>query len=111
MGWLQIDHVVPTVKEGPDDEDNLCLACEFCNQYKWTKTDGIDPQSGQWVSLFNPRQQRWEDHFVWSANGAEIIGLTATGRATVIALRLNNVLAITVRQNWVKAGWHPPAVK
>jgi hypothetical protein len=111
MGWLQIDHVIPTVKDGSDDEDNLCLACEFCNQYKWTKTDGVDPQSGQWVPLFDPRRQNWADHFSWSKSGAEIIGLTAIGRATVIALRLNNALAITVRQNWINAGWHPPAMQ
>lgn len=30
-------------------------------------------------------------------------GLRAKGH-----LRLNNPLAVTVRRNWVKAGWHPP---
>ncbi|BAZ12013.1 HNH endonuclease [Calothrix sp. NIES-4071] len=34
--------------------------------------------------------------------------ITACGRATVIALQLNNVYAVTVRQAWVSAGWHPP---
>jgi hypothetical protein len=99
------------VKDGADSEDNLCLACEFCNQYKWTKTEGVDLQSGQVVSLFNPRQQKWSDHFAWSDDGAQIIGLTACGRATVVALNLNNALAVTVRKNWVIAGWHPPAIE
>jgi hypothetical protein len=31
----------------------------------------------------------WPDHFTWSENDTLIIGLTATGRATVDALRLN----------------------
>jgi hypothetical protein len=61
--------------------------------------------------LFNPRQQRWVDHFSWSTDGAEIIGLTACGRTTVIALRLNNELAVTVRKNWIRAGWHPPVIE
>jgi len=65
----------------------------------------------QWVPLFNPRRQSWKDHFSWSKNGVENVGLTASGRATVIALRLNNALTITVRQNWIKAGWHPPVVE
>jgi len=108
MGWLQIDHVKPISRGGSDTEDNLCLACELCNQCKWTKTEGIDPLSGKSVPLFNPRQQRWSDHFVWSTDGAMITGLTACGRATVVALRLNNDLAVTVRKNWIKAGWHPP---
>lgn len=108
MGWLQIDHIIPIAKEGKDQEDNLCLACELCNQYKWTQTEGLDIESEKTVSLFNPRQQTWSEHFAWSEDGTEIIGLTACGRVTVIALRLNNNLAVTVRRNWVQAGWHPP---
>lgn len=36
------------------------------------------------------------------------MGLTACGRATVLALQLNNAYAVTVRQAWVSVGWHPP---
>lgn len=109
LGQLQIDHVVPLAKGGANSEDNLCLACELCNQYKWTKTHGIDPESNQRVTLFNPRQQQWHEHFAWSEDGIEIIGLTPCGRATVATLKLNNMLARTVRRNWVTAGWHPPS--
>nr|AZB51089.1 ORF [Anabaena sp. UHCC-0232] len=108
MGRLQIDHIQPLAKGGDDTENNLCLACELCNQYKWTQTEDLDSESGEIVALFNPRQQQWQKHFTWSPEGTEIIGLTACGRATVRALRLNNSLAVTVRKNWVKAGWHPP---
>lgn len=108
MGQMQVDHIWPKAKGGSDEVDNLCLACELCNQYKWTKTTGTDPESGQEIELFNPREQKWETHFVWSTDGILIYGLTACGRATVEALRLNNPLAVTVRRNWVIAGWHPP---
>ena len=110
MGILQIDHAQPVSKDGTDTEDNLCLACDFCNQYKWAKVEEIDPESGETVALFNPRQQRWRDHFSWRDDGTEIRGLTPCGRATVVALRLNNRLAVTVRRNWVRAGWHPPVL-
>ena len=73
MGWLQVDHVKPVARGGSNSEDNLCLACELCNQYKWTKTDGIDPQSEERVPLFNPRVQKWSDHFSWSTSGVEIV--------------------------------------
>lgn len=109
LGQLQVDHVSPVAKGGANTEDNLCLACELCNQYKWTRTHGRDPVSGEDVALFHPRRKRWSEHFAWSVDGTEIVGLTACGRATVGVLRLNNALAVTVRKNWVNAGWHPPA--
>lgn len=108
LGRLQVDHIVPRSQGGTDNADNLCLACELCNQYKWTQTDGFDSQSNQYVPIFNPRLQHWQEHFSWNSEGTEIIGLTACGRATVQALRLNNKLAVIVRRNWVQAGWHPP---
>ena len=108
LGRLQIDHIQPLSKGGVNTEDNLCLACELCNQYKWTKTEDLDTESGEIVPLFNPRNQKWKDHFNWNLDGTEIIGITACGRATIEALRLNNNLVVIVRKNWVKAGWHPP---
>jgi hypothetical protein len=59
--------------------------------------------------LFNPRTQRWPEHFAWSTDGLRVVGLTPTGRATVAALRLDSDPdAITVPGYWVMAGWHPP---
>jgi hypothetical protein len=105
MGWLQIDHILPVAQGGSDDEDNLCLACELCNQYKWAKTHTVDPETAQNVALFNPRQQRWSEHFTWSSDGAEIVGLTSCGRVTVIALNLNNQLAVTYSSTQLDRGW------
>jgi hypothetical protein len=108
MGRLQIDHIQPVATGGSDDMENLCLACELCNQFKWTKTHGIDPETGQQPALFHPRQHIWSEHFTWRLGGEEISGLTACGRATISALSLNNELAKVVRRNWIQAGWHPP---
>ncbi len=108
LGVLEIEHIIPKAKQGTDDEDNLWLACRLCNNYKGTQTDAIDPVTTKKVKLFNPRTQRWSKHFEWSDDGAQIIGITACGRATVIGLQLNNVISVTVRQQWVLAGWHPP---
>jgi HNH endonuclease len=108
MGRLQIDHIQPIVKGGTDDITNLCLACELCNQSKWKQTEGLDPKTQSSVPLFHPRLQIWQDHFEWGDNGTKILGLSPEGRATVVALKLNNSLAIRVRSNWVQAGWHPP---
>ena len=37
-----------------------------------------------------------------------IVGLTAIGRATVEALKMNNEFIVPARRHWVEAGWHPP---
>jgi hypothetical protein len=80
----------------------------MCNGFKGAQTHGRDPLSGRRVRLFNPRRQRWSRHFAWSDDGIRIIGRTACGRATVLALQLNNPIAVLVRREWVGAGWHPP---
>jgi hypothetical protein len=105
---LDVEHIVPRTKGGTDDEENLWLACRSCNLHKADQTHSRDPFTGRLVRLFNPRRQRWSRHFNWSADGVMIVGRTVCGRATVAALNLNNLVAITVRQNWVAAGWHPP---
>ena len=106
---LEIDHIIPTARGGTDEEDNLWLACRMCNGYKGVRTHDLDPLTGQDVSLFNPRRQRWAEHFAWDTDGLLVIGLTPCGRATVIALQMNNVIAVMVRREWVSAGWHPPS--
>jgi len=108
LGILEIEHIIPKAAGGLDDEENLWLACRPCNSYKSTQTHAKDPVTNRNVKLFNPRQQKWSRHFIWSENGDRILGVTATGRATVLALQLNNPYAVTVRQAWVSAGWHPP---
>ena len=83
--------------------------CMFCNEFKGPRTHAPDPLTGEQTPLFNPRQQSWAVHFAWNEQGTHIIGLTAVGRATVTALRLNNPDIVGARTFWVQAGWHPPS--
>jgi len=105
---LEIDHILPQAQGGTDVEENLWLACRMCNGFKGAQSHARDPLTEEIVPLFNPRRQKWTDHFVWSEDGTQIIGRTKVGRATVIALRLNNLIAVMVRREWIAAGWHPP---
>ncbi|WP_237745539.1 MULTISPECIES: hypothetical protein [Planktothrix] len=67
------------------------------------------------LPLFNPRQQQWADHFIWNAEGTEIVGTTPIGRATCERLDLNDERyrgersIQEARTLWVQAGWHPPS--
>lgn len=105
---MTFDHIQPVSKGGLTRFENLCLACRSCNEYKSNQTEAIDPLTGEITSLFNPRQQQWSDHFVWSPDGTKIEGLTAIGRATVTALRMNNTVIVAARSRWTISGWHPP---
>jgi hypothetical protein len=109
MPNIEIEHIVPIVGGGTNDEANLWLACRICNGHKSYKVSGVDPDTGEEVALFNPRLQNWFEHFRWSEDGLQVVGLTATGRATVVALHLNSdPAALTIRENWIAVGWHPP---
>ena len=109
MPRLEIEHVVPLSRGGTSDESNLWLSCPLCNRHKGDRLSAIDPETGNEVPLFHPRRQRWAEHFRWSEDGLRILGLTPTGRATVVALHLDtDPDALVVRSYWILAGWHPP---
>lgn len=104
---LEIEHIYPQALGGETVEENLWLACPLCNSYKGIQISAIDSVTKRKTSLFNPRKQVWKNHFK-IVDGIKIVGKTATGRATVEALQMNNDVAITVRKNWLIAGWYPP---
>ena len=84
---LQIDHVVSRKHGGTTSVDNLALSCIICNRYKGTDVASIHVITGELASLFNPRRDRWADHF--QIRGERIEGLTPTGSVTSRLLRMN----------------------
>jgi hypothetical protein len=82
---------VPQSLGGSDEPDNLALACHRCN----------------------PRLQQWSEHFIWTADGTKILGITPIGRATCNRLDINDEgcdehFIQKYRRFWVQGGWHPP---
>ncbi|CBN56743.1 MULTISPECIES: HNH endonuclease [Kamptonema] len=104
-----VEHIIPIVQGGADNLDNLALACFHCNRKKSDKVTAIDVESGAEVSLFNPRQNIWNEHFIWSADRLLIIGLTPIGRVTVSTLFLNRERVLNIRAADKVVGRHPPA--
>jgi 5-methylcytosine-specific restriction endonuclease McrA len=88
VAQLQVEHIIPRKHGGGDEDLNLALACIDCNLAKSSNLTGIDPTTGQTDSLFNPRSERWSDHFAWQ--GTLLVGLTPTGRATIRVLNIND---------------------
>jgi hypothetical protein len=103
-----VDHIIPRALGGSDDPANLALSCLGCNGRKFAHVAGADPISGAVAPLFDPRQDRWSDHFMWSTDRTEILGLTRTGRATVQRLALNRTGVANLRRTLVAIGRHPP---
>lgn len=94
---FQVDHVIARKHGGPESLDNLALACVHCNRYKGPNVAGIDPETQSVVRLYNPRSDRWIDHFHW--NDSTIEPITAIGRVTVAVLFLNNPGALLLRDS------------
>jgi hypothetical protein len=103
---FHIDHITPMAAGGATDTENLALACVSCSLRKGARQSAIDPESGSAALLFHPRRQNWQEHFRW--DGVTLIGLTATGRATVAALEMNRTLIRAIRREEARIGRHPP---
>jgi hypothetical protein len=79
---FEIDHIQPRSRGGSDKFENLALACQRCNSYRYNFTEGTDPESIVSTELFNPRLHQWNEHFTWEKGGLLIRGKTFIGRAT-----------------------------
>lgn len=108
-----MDHLIPQSLGGSDEADNLALACRRCNERRYNFTTAIDPQTQLETQLFNPRNQKWANNFIWTTDGLNIVGTTPVGRATCHKLDVNDEFhnqgfIQESRQLWIQGGWHPP---
>lgn len=101
---FHFDHVVPQIDGGPTTKENLALACVTCSLCKGSRRTAIDPATGEEVPLFQPRQNIWSEHFEW--DDVVLRGITPTGRATIMALRMNRPLILQIRKQEQEQGRH-----
>jgi hypothetical protein len=92
----EIDHVMALKHGGETSDHNLALCCTICNRFKGSDIASLDPESLQLTPLFNPRIDRWDEHY--RLQDGEIIPLTAKGRVTVRLLRMNCPMRVRERQ-------------
>jgi len=101
----QVDHIVSRKHGGSSASDNLAYACVICNRYKGSDVASIDPRTGGIVRLFNPRSDRWPDHF--RLEGAVIEPVSSIGSAAARLLRLNAPERISERRLLQSLGRYP----
>ena len=105
---FSVEHIVPRFGGGTNELSNMAFSCQGCNNYKHASTEAPDPLGGESVPLFHPRRDRWDEHFLWSDDASQMLGLTPTGRATIVRLKLNRPGVVNLRQVLRVLGEHPP---
>lgn len=99
---FHVDHILPRQHQADDDLQNLALSCPKCNRKKGPNLSAVDPETRTVVRLFNPRTDKWTDHFRW--NGPFLMGLTDRGRASVALLDVNHEDRLRLRQSLIAEG-------
>ncbi|NJN97879.1 MAG: HNH endonuclease [Anaerolineales bacterium] len=102
----EIDHIIAEKHGGETTLENLALACWRYNRYKGTDLGSFDPQTGDFVFLFNPRAQQWTAHFRWQETLLD--PLTPEGRTSVFLLRFNLPDRQDERKRLIERSHYPP---
>jgi hypothetical protein len=101
------DHIIARQHGGETTLENLALSCVQCNRCKGPNIASLDPETKAIVPLFNPRKERWLNHF--RTERGRIIPLTPVGRATATLLEFNHPDREQVRLNlWLAGRYSPP---
>ncbi|MFH1267759.1 MAG: HNH endonuclease [Planctomycetota bacterium] len=91
---------------GATQPENLAYACTICNRAKGTDIGSIAPSTGELSRFFNPRSDRWPDHF--QLHGVVIEPRTPVGEATASVLGFNEPERILEREALQHVGRYPP---
>ncbi|WP_413163843.1 HNH endonuclease [Capilliphycus salinus ALCB114379] len=103
----QVDHIISIKHGGATEANNLAFACVYCNRNKGSDLGSISRQTGELVIFFNPRTDRWNNHF--QLQGARIEPITPIGEVTARILGFNEADRILERQLLINEGRYPTA--
>jgi len=101
----EVDHIISLKHSGRTDSDNLAFACAFFNRFKGSDIASVSRDTGELVRFFNPRIDKWSDHF--RLEGNFIHSLTEIGEATARILRFNDTERILEREALNAIGRYP----
>jgi len=95
----EVDHIISLKHDGTSDVGNLAYACALCNRAKGTDIGSVST-SGEFTRFFNPRTDRWSEHF--RIEGATILPLTPIGEVTARILGFNESARIHERNELMR---------
>lgn len=105
-----VDHVISEKHGGQTELSNLALCCTLCNRRKGSDVASVLPETGQVVSLFNPRAHSWTEHFRLSRDVLTVHPRTDVGKVTVRLLGLNDFHRQAERAMLREEGRYPPRI-
>jgi len=95
----EVDHIISLKHGGSTEPDNLAYACALCNRAKGSDIGSLST-AGEFTRFFNPRTDRWSDHF--RLEGATIRSLTTIGDVTARILGFNESARVHEREEMVR---------
>ena len=100
----EVDHIISLKHGGSSEADNLAYACALCNRSKGSDVGSIST-TGEFSRFFNPRTDRWGEHF--RLEQAVIRPLTAVGEVSARILEFNNSARLHEREEMIRFGKYP----
>jgi hypothetical protein len=97
----EVDHIISLKHGGSSEPDNLAYACALCNRAKGTDVGSVST-NGEFTRFFNPRTDRWVEHF--RLEQATIIPLTEIGEVTARILGFNDSARLHEREELIRFG-------
>lgn len=99
---FEMEHIIAEKHGGLTSFENLALACPYCNRAKGSDLGSLDPQTQKLTPFFNPRTQKWSEHFLLLE--ATISPQTPEGRVTALILQFNDSERSQERANLIAIG-------
>jgi len=100
----EIDHIIGLKHGGSSEPENLAYACALCNRAKGSDVGSISA-SGEFTRFFNPRTDRWAEHY--RLEQATINPLTEIGEVTARILGFNDSARLHEREEMIRFGKYP----
>ena len=101
---FHVEHIISLTHGGETIIENLAFSCPICNASKGTDIGTILHGVEGLVRFFNPRTDKWSEHFNIDPTG-EILTLTPVGAATAKILDMNHPDAIIERRAMIQRGF------
>lgn len=101
----EVDHIISVKHGGAAESDNLAYACVVCNRQKGSDLGSIVWRTGELVRFYNPRADRWGDHF--ALEGARVRPLTDIGEVTARIFGFNSEERVPEREELISSGRYP----